>query len=87
MPGWAKGRWPNLLRRTWCRGPARVPEDLGGNVALVQRRIANPAFKTKFLTVGTQSNTKVAVLYVDSVASPALVEEVLDRIRKLTSMQ
>ena len=66
------------------RGPRQgFTEDLGGNVALVQRRITNPAFKTKFLTVGTQSNTKVAVLYVDSVASPALVEEVLDRIQKI----
>jgi len=66
------------------RGPRQgFTEDLGGNVALVQRRITNPAFKTKFMTVGTQSNTKVAVVYVDSVASQALVDEVIDRIEKI----
>jgi len=82
--GWAKRQVTEPPSENVVRGPRQgFTEDLGGNVALVQRRITNPAFKTKFMTVGTQSNTKVAVVYVDSVASQALVDEVIDRIEKI----
>ena len=66
------------------RGPRQgFAEDLGVNISLVRRRIINPKFKTKFVTVGVQTQTKVAICYVDGVAAQSLVDEVQDRIEKI----
>lgn len=66
------------------RGPRQgFAEDLGVNISLIRRRILNPKFKTRFITVGAQSQTKVAILYVDGIVSQALVEEVQDRIEQI----
>lgn len=66
------------------RGPRQgFAEDLGVNISLVRRRIINLQFKVKFMTVGEQTKTKVALLYVDGIASQALLDEVEDRIGQI----
>lgn len=39
------------------------------NISLVRLKLSSPNFKTRFLYVGTQTKTKVAILYLDNVTS------------------
>lgn len=53
------------------------------NVSLVRRRLKDPRVVTKVLTVGQVSNTYVAVMWIDGIASPKLVAEVRRRIEAI----
>lgn len=58
-------------------------EVLRTNTALVRRRICTPALKTAETTVGRKSHTRVALMFIDGVANPSIVEEVARRIDAL----
>ena len=69
---------------TVVRGPRQgFTEDLGVNVSLVRRKITSPNLKMKYLYVGEQTRTKTAVMYLESVAKPDLVDEVIQRIEQI----
>lgn len=53
------------------------------NVALVRRRLKDPRVVTEILTVGDLSHNYVAMMYIDSIASPKLVAEVKRRVEAL----
>ena len=55
-------------------------ETLRLNTALVRRRICNPKLKLVESTVGRKSNTRLAIMFIDGVASPATVEELARRL-------
>lgn len=62
-------------------GPKQAfTEDITTSLALVRRILATPKLHVHSLTMGTLSHTKVAVVWVDGVASPDLVEGVLERL-------
>lgn len=66
------------------RGPrAGFTEDLGVGLALLRRKIKCPSLKVKYLEVGTETRTKVAVTYLQDVANEELVDEVLGRIEEI----
>ena len=44
-------------------------ESLETNLSLVKRRIQNPNLKSKNFVVGTETNTKVSVLYLDEIVN------------------
>ena len=50
------------------------------SVALVRRRIKDPHLRVKFLRMGTRSATDCALLYIEDVANPVLVDEVKRRL-------
>ena len=50
------------------------------NVALVRRRLKDPRLVTEILTVGDVSKTYVGMMYIDTIAPPALVDEVKRRV-------
>lgn len=58
-------------------------EALRVNTALVRRRICTPALKLIENTVGRKSHTKTALLFLDGVADPAVVEEAARRLDAL----
>lgn len=63
------------------RGPREgFSESLEVNVTLLRRRIRSPMLKFNYLQLGRQTRTKIAVVYLESVASPAIVAEVKRRI-------
>lgn len=69
---------------TVVRGPRQgFTEDLAVNVSLVRRKITSPNLKMKYLYVGEQTRTKTAVMYLESVAKPDLVDEVIQRIEQI----
>lgn len=55
-------------------------EVLDTNLNLVRRRLPTPNLKVEEKTVGTLSQTKVAVLYIEDIANPQNIETVLQRI-------
>jgi len=82
--GWAKRAVTEPPTESVVRGPRQgFSEDLGVNISMVRLKIASPHFKTRFLSVGTQSKTRVAIMYLENVTSMALVEEVQRRIEQI----
>lgn len=58
-------------------------ETLRINTALVRRKLRCPELRIDQTTVGRKSHTAVAVLFLDGVADPALVEQVHRRLDKI----
>lgn len=58
-------------------------ETSGKNIALIRRYLPNRELKIKELTVGRRGKTKVAILYLEDVAHPEVLQELEDRIRNI----
>ena len=55
-------------------------ELLATNITLLRYRLQTPNFRIKMYTLGRLTKTKVAICYIEGVVSPALVQEVEDRM-------
>ncbi|MEC2867318.1 spore germination protein [Bacillus bombysepticus] len=55
-------------------------ESLSANIQLIRKRVKTPQLKIKYFNVGNITNTKVGMVYIDSLANRKLVEEVEKRI-------
>jgi len=55
-------------------------ETLRVNTALVRRRLRTPKLKLTEQSAGRESNTRIALLYIEGIAKPSLVEAVQSRI-------
>lgn len=55
-------------------------ETLRVNTALVRRRLRTPKLKLLEQTAGRESNTRIALLYIEGIAKPSLVETVKARL-------
>lgn len=55
-------------------------EGLDLNINLIRRRINNPNLVVKYLTLGRESDTCLAIIYVSSIANEDLVKEVQRRL-------
>ncbi|WP_051271955.1 spore germination protein [Shimazuella kribbensis] len=51
-------------------------ESLTTNVALIRKRIKSGSLKCKIYQIGTRSKTKVALMYIEDVIQPEMLEEV-----------
>ncbi|SDO74805.1 spore germination protein KA [Paenibacillus sp. yr247] len=58
-------------------------ESLNTNIYLLRNRIKSPKLKVKYFTLGSVTNTKVAMIYMDNMADPAIVEECEKRIQTI----
>jgi spore germination protein KA len=58
-------------------------ENLRTNVTLIRRIIKNSNLTTEFLKVGNRNNNLCAVVYLNGLVNPAIVEEVKRRINSL----
>ncbi|HHY10023.1 MAG TPA: spore germination protein, partial [Firmicutes bacterium] len=76
--GWEKRGVTEPFSEAVVRGPrVGFTEDLHVGVALLRRRVNSPNFKVKVMKVGTQTRTEVAVVYLDGIVRPNLVEQVI----------
>ena len=65
------------------RGPKDgFTETIRFNTVLVRRRIRDTKLKVKMMSYGTRSRTDVAIMYMEDIAKPELVEEVTSRLDK-----
>lgn len=70
--------------QTVVRGPRDAfTENLRTNTALVRRKIKNPMLWLQTKTIGTLSQTSVAVMYIKGTADEQVVEEVHRRLDNL----
>lgn len=69
---------------TSIRGPREgFTESLRVNTALVRQKIRSSHLKMVPRELGTETQTAIAILYLENIAQPTLVEEVLERIGKI----
>lgn len=52
------------------------------NTVLIRRRIRDTKLKTKMISFGTRSRTDVAVMYMEDIVKPELLEDVMRRLNK-----
>ncbi len=66
------------------RGPRDgFTESLESNLALLRMRLKIASFKSKTITMGKYTNTKVTLAFVEGIISPELVQEVERRLSRL----
>ncbi|ULL13639.1 spore germination protein [Paenibacillus sp. H1-7] len=66
------------------RGPREgFVENLRTNTSMVRRKLKTPRLKMKPMTIGRESNTSIVITYMEDIADPALVDEVLCRLEKI----
>lgn len=58
-------------------------ENLRTNVTLIRRIIKNKDLSTEFLKIGARNHNQCAVMYIDGLINPAIVEEIKRRIEGL----
>ncbi len=66
------------------RGPrVGFNELLRSNTAQVRRWIRDPDLRVKGMKIGVRSQTDIALVYLESVANPELVQEVVQRLERI----
>lgn len=66
------------------RGPREgFTEPLMINLSLLRKRLETPDLKFKFLTLGTKTNTKICICYLDSLVNRKILNEVETRLRSI----
>ncbi|GIO31313.1 MULTISPECIES: spore germination protein [Paenibacillus] len=66
------------------RGPREgFVEQLDTNIKLIRRKISSPSLKVQYLTLGKQTKTRLALVYVREIANDGIVEEVRRRIMRI----
>jgi spore germination protein KA len=58
-------------------------ESMNTNIQLLRKRVRNTDFKVEYFTIGKMTNTKVAMVYIDSLANRILVGEIKKRISSI----
>jgi len=58
-------------------------ESLDVNLSLLRKRIKTPSLKLKKMTVGEYTSTQVALVYVEGIIDPSLLEEAESRLKRL----
>lgn len=83
--GWEKRQVEEPPSENVVRGPRQgFTEDLMVNTSLMRRKNKSHTLKTKFLQLGTETKTKLAIIYVQDVASSKLVQDVIERVEQIT---
>lgn len=58
-------------------------ETLRTNTSMLRRIIKNPNLVLETLKLGTQTNTKICVAYIEGIANPKIVDEVKKRLNRI----
>jgi spore germination protein KA len=81
---WPKRSVVEPVAENVVRGPRQgFTEEMGANISLLRRKIKSTKLKTKYLEIGKQTSTSVAVVFVEGLAAPNLVAEVFRRLETI----
>jgi len=69
--------------RTTRGSRAGFIEDLETNISLVRSTLNTPALTVEYFTIGELASTKGAILFLDNVATPDIVNEVRHRLKNI----
>lgn len=79
--GWANRGVSEPATESVVKGPREgFAETLRTNTSLLRRKIKHPSLRLISLTLGELTNTDLVVTYIDKIASPDIVSEVLRRL-------
>lgn len=82
--GWERRGVEEPQTESVVRGPRDgFCETLCVNAALVRFRLKDPNLRVRHLVVGQRTQTDIYVMYIEGLAHPPLVEEILQRIEKI----
>ncbi len=82
--GWAQRGVNEPIAESIVKGPHEgFTETLRINTSLIRRKIKHPSLRIISLKLGTLSNTDLVVIYIEKLASPDIVSEVLQRLGKI----
>jgi hypothetical protein len=66
------------------RGPREgFVEDIETNLMMIRRKLRTSSLKVEYVTLGTQTQTKVAIVYLKGVANREVVVEVQERLSRI----
>ncbi|WP_096183359.1 spore germination protein [Effusibacillus lacus] len=82
--GWEKRGVEEPRTESVVRGPRDgFTETLRINTALIRRRLKDPNLRINGIKVGERTDTDVALLFIDGIAKPAIVQKVRERIQQI----
>lgn len=82
--GWSRRGVEEPSTQTVVRGPKDgFTETLRINTALIRRRIKDPNLRVESMQIGTRTQTDIAVMYIQGLASEKIIEEVHYRLDKI----
>ncbi|MBS4030794.1 MAG: spore germination protein [Clostridiales bacterium] len=58
-------------------------ETLMFNLALIRRRVRDPGLRVEAMKLGRRSKTDIAIVYINDIVNPQLLENVKDRLDKI----
>ena len=82
--GWANRGVTEPITESIVKGPREgFSETLRINTSLLRRKIKHPSLRIISLKLGDMTNTDLVVTYIENIASPDIVSEVLKRLSKI----
>ena len=82
--GWEKRSVNEPTSQVVMKGPMQAfNENMRVNLALLRRRIKDPALRIEERQIGRLSNTDVAIVYLDHTVNPEVVNELRNRLDKI----
>ncbi|MGE5405386.1 MAG: spore germination protein [Candidatus Saccharibacteria bacterium] len=82
--GYEKRNVEQPVTETVVHGPQEAfTENMRTNISLVRRIIRNENLVTEMLPVGKMNNSMCAIMYIEGVANPQVVQEVKKRIKRI----
>jgi spore germination protein KA len=84
LADWEKRAIEEPMAESVIRGPREgFTETLITNMAMLRRRLRTPLFKMRPITLGRLSRTRVVIAFIESIAPKELVEEAMNRLRRV----
>jgi hypothetical protein len=66
------------------RGPREgFTETLSVNVTMLRRKIRSPKLKMLKMQIGRYTQTEIAIVYIDGIVNPTLIDEVSNRLNRI----
>jgi len=82
--GWANRGVAEPITESIVKGPREgFSETLRVNTSLLRRKIKHPSLRIISIKLGEMTNTDLVVTYIEKLASPDIVSEVLKRLSKI----
>ncbi|GAB6153462.1 spore germination protein [Desulfosporosinus burensis] len=82
--GWANRGVTEPITESIVKGPREgFSETLRTNTSLLRRKIKHPSLRIISLKLGEMTNTDLVVTYIDKIANPDIVSEVLRRLSSI----
>lgn len=81
VPGWPERSIEESPSESGIRGPRDAfTESVRTNIALVRKRLKNPHLNVELMSIGTLSNTDVALIYLEGIVNERVLQEVRTRL-------